>query len=84
MDTDYAYLHNLQGDVVGILDMDGASVVDYTYDVCRMPNYTESSMAETLGVDNPFRYRGGCVGRGDGAVLPEKGIQVRTGIQDRR
>ena len=32
MDTDYAYLHNLQGDVVGILDMDGASVVEYGYD----------------------------------------------------
>ena len=28
MATDYACLHNLQGDVVGILDMNGASVVD--------------------------------------------------------
>ena len=58
MDTDYAYLHNLLGDVMGILDMNGASVVDDTYEACRIPTYTESSMAETLGADNPFRCRG--------------------------
>ena len=58
MDTDYACLHNLQVDVVGILDMNGASVVDYAYDACKILKYTKGSMAETLGVDNPFRYRG--------------------------
>ena len=58
MDTDYAYLPSLQGDVVGILDMNGTSVVDCTYDAWEMPTYTKGSMAETLGVANPFRYRG--------------------------
>ena len=66
MATDYAYLHNLQGDVVGILDMNGATVVDYAYDACKIPTYTKGSMAETLSVDNPFHpVQGGCVGRGD-------------------
>jgi len=30
--ADYAYLHNLQGDVTGIVDMDGTLVVQYGYD----------------------------------------------------
>ena len=58
IDTDYAYLHNLQGDVVGIVDMDGVSVVKYRYDAWGKPVATKGSMAETLGRANPFRYRG--------------------------
>ena len=27
--TDYAYLHNLQGDVVGLMDMQGTRVLEY-------------------------------------------------------
>ena len=57
MDTDYAYLHNLQGDVVGFVDMNGVSVVEYWYDVWGMPILAQGSMAETLRRDNPFRYR---------------------------
>ena len=30
--VDYAYQHNLQGDVVGLMDMDGNVVVEYGYD----------------------------------------------------
>jgi|GEM_PF-2450209 len=56
--VDYAYLHNLQGDVVGLMDMDGSVVVEYGYDAWGAPVYTEGSMAATLGRDNPFRYRG--------------------------
>ncbi len=55
---DYAYLHNLQGDVVGIVDMSGALVVQYGYDAWGKPIGTGGSMAGTLGRDNPFRYRG--------------------------
>ena len=58
MDTDYAYLHNLQGDVTGLVDMNGALVVEYGYDAWGKPVFTEGSMAGTLGRDNPFRYRG--------------------------
>ncbi|MEA5015629.1 MAG: RHS repeat-associated core domain-containing protein [Candidatus Limiplasma sp.] len=57
-DTDYAYLQNLQGDVTGIVDMTGAIVVEYRYDAWGKPVATIGSMAETLGYDNPFRYRG--------------------------
>ena len=30
----YAYVHNLQGDIVGILDTNGSLIVKYNYDVC--------------------------------------------------
>ena len=32
--TKYAYVHNLQGDIVGILDTNGSLIVKYNYDVC--------------------------------------------------
>lgn len=32
-DMIYSYIHNLQGDVVGIIDTDGNAVVEYKYDV---------------------------------------------------
>lgn len=56
--VDYAYLHNLQGDVTGIVDMEGVLVVQYGYNVWGRPIGTDGSLAETLGRDNPFRYRG--------------------------
>ena len=56
--TDYAYQHNLQGDIVSLVDMDGTAVVEYAYDAWGKPISTAGSMAETLGHDNPFRYRG--------------------------
>jgi RHS repeat-associated protein len=56
--VDYAYLHNLQGDVVAIVDMEGQIVVEYGYDAWGRPVALEGSMAATLGRDNPFRYRG--------------------------
>ena len=56
--TDYAYLQNLQGDIVSIVDMSGTTVVEYGYDAWGKPVTTEGSMAGTLGKDNPFRYRG--------------------------
>lgn len=30
--VDYMYMHNLQGDIVGIVDAEGRSVVEYAYD----------------------------------------------------
>ena len=39
-------------------DMSGAQVVQYTYDARGKLTSTEGNMAGTLGLDNPFRYRG--------------------------
>ncbi len=56
--TKYAYIHNLQGDIVGIIDSTGAEVVQYTYDAWGKVLSTAGTMASTLGTVQPFRYRG--------------------------
>ena len=56
--TIYTYVQNLQGDIVGILDSTGNLVVEYKYDAWGKPLATTGSLADTLGVRNPFRYRG--------------------------
>ena len=54
----YYYVYNLQGDVLGLVDEIGEVVVEYTYDSWGNILSVTGSMASTLGVDNPFRYRG--------------------------
>ena len=56
--TVYTYIHNLQGDVVGLLDNSGNLVVEYKYDAWGKAISTTGSLAATLGKRNPFRYRG--------------------------
>jgi len=56
--TNYYYLVNLQGDVMGIVDSTGNIVVSYTYDAWGKPLSTTGMMASTLGTLNPLRYRG--------------------------
>ena len=56
--TLYTYIHNLQGDIVGILDDGGALVVEYKYDVWGRKLSLTGSLATSLGAINPFRYRG--------------------------
>ena len=56
--TSYAYVKNLQGDIVAILDASGNTVVSYGYDAWGAPLWRTGSMAETLGKVQPFRYRG--------------------------
>ena len=56
--TAYAYVKNLQGDIVALLNGAGNVVVSYAYDAWGMPIGKSGSMAETLGTLNPFRYRG--------------------------
>ncbi len=56
--TAYAYVKNLQGDIIAILDQSGNVVVQYTYDAWGKLISTTGSMASTLGEINPFRYRG--------------------------
>jgi len=56
--TNYLYVKNLQGDIIAITDVDGNIKVEYTYDAWGKLLSTTGTMASTLGVDNPFRYRG--------------------------
>ncbi len=56
--TKYGYVHNLQGDVIAIINGTGTVVVQYTYDAWGKPLSTTGTMANTLGKINPFRYRG--------------------------
>lgn len=56
--VDYFYVYNLQGDVVAMIDTNGAQVVEYIYNEWGTPVAKTGSMAATLGTVNPFRYRG--------------------------
>lgn len=56
--TSYIYLHNLQGDVTGLLGQGSTLVVNYWYDAWGMLVRREGSLASTLGTLQPFRYRG--------------------------
>ena len=54
----YYYIKNGQQDIIGLCDASGQWVVDYSYDTWGNLLKAGGSMASTLGVDNPFRYRG--------------------------
>ena len=58
--TKYTYLHNLQGDICGMLDSSGNLVVEYKYDAWGKPVSvrTLTTAYDTLAQLNPFRYRG--------------------------
>ncbi len=56
--TAYYYIYNLQGDVIGLYNINGLVVVEYTYDSWGKLISTTGSLANTLGKLNPFRYRG--------------------------
>ena len=54
----YYYIRNLQNDIIGILDNSGVQVVFYTYDSWGKLIRIEGTEKDTIGVLNPFRYRG--------------------------
>ena len=54
----YAYLYNLQGDVIALVDANGSKVVEYKYDAWGNPLSKTGTLATTLGTLQPFRYRG--------------------------
>jgi len=56
--TYYYYITNIQGDIVAITNSSGSIVVRYTYDAWGNILSTTGSMATTLGMHNPLRYRG--------------------------
>ncbi len=56
--TRYLYVKNAQGDITGITDAAGNLVVEYIYDSWGKLLETTGSLAKTVGMKNPFRYRG--------------------------
>ena len=55
---DYYYYKNIFGDILGIFNSAGTLVVRYSYDAWGNSISRSGSMANTLGIYNPFRYRG--------------------------
>jgi len=55
---EYYYTSNIQGDVIGIVDSTGATVVTYTYDAWGKLISTTDTTTNNLGTINPLRYRG--------------------------
>ena len=58
--SDYYYIRDNLRTITGLVDANGVAVVNYRYDSWgRMLDIT-GSMAESLGKDNPYRYKGYC------------------------
>ena len=56
--VEYYYIRNAQRDVIGLFDKTGTQVVSYTYDTWGKLISTTGSLASTVGVKNPYLYRG--------------------------
>lgn len=56
--TPYIYLHNLQGDITGLVGQGNVRVVNYWYDAWGRHVRKDGCLASTLGTLQPFRYRG--------------------------
>ncbi|MBI6871805.1 RHS repeat-associated core domain-containing protein [Clostridium aciditolerans] len=56
--TEYYYTRNAQGDIIGLFDTNGNDVVSYTYDTWGKVVSIDGSLKDTVGVKNPYRYRG--------------------------
>ena len=56
--TEYFYIRNGQGDITGLIDTVGTQVVSYTYDSWGKLVSIEGSLKDTVGLQNPYRYRG--------------------------
>ena len=55
----YYYIYNLQGDVIALADAStGKLAVTYTYDAWGKLVKLEDSTSNSVGTQNPFRYRG--------------------------
>ena len=54
----YRYIHNLQGDIVAIVDTAGNLVVEYRYDAWGKNVIIAGNETNIVGRLNPFKYRG--------------------------
>lgn len=56
--TEYYYIFNAQGNVIGLLDGSGNQVVSYQYDAWGNSTSISGTLKDTVGQLNPYRYRG--------------------------
>jgi RHS repeat-associated protein len=56
--VEYYYIRNAQGDIIGLFDKAGTQVVSYVYDSWGKLISNTGTLATTVGVKNPYRYRG--------------------------
>ncbi|MBZ9686133.1 AHH domain-containing protein [Clostridium estertheticum] len=56
--VEYYYIRNAQGDIIGLNDKAGTQVVSYVYDAWGKVVSTTGTLASTVGVKNPYLYRG--------------------------
>ncbi|WP_238882331.1 DNRLRE domain-containing protein [Clostridium sp. YIM B02551] len=56
--TEYFYVRNGQGDIIGLVDTNGTQVVSYSYDSWGKLLSIDGTLKDTLGIKNPYRYRG--------------------------
>lgn len=54
----YFYIRNAQNDIIALVDADGKEVVKYKYDSWGKVLSISGELADTVGVQNPFRYKG--------------------------
>ena len=54
----YTYVRNIQNDIIALVDASGKTVVNYMYDSWGKLLSITGSLKDTVGVQNPFRYRG--------------------------
>ena len=55
---EYFYIRNVQNDVIGLHDSTGTVVVNYSYDTWGNIVSITGSLKDSVGVKNPYRYRG--------------------------
>ncbi len=55
---EYYYIRNGQGDIIGLFDSSGTEVVRYYYDSWGKLISIEGTLKDTVGIKNPYRYRG--------------------------
>ena len=55
---EYFYIRNVQNDVIGLHDSEGKVVVNYSYDTWGNIVSITGSLKDSVGVKNPYRYRG--------------------------
>ena len=56
--ADYYYIRDGLMTITGLVDANGAAVVNYRYDSWGRLLGITGSLAETLGKDNPYRFKG--------------------------
>ncbi|MGH4120258.1 RHS repeat-associated core domain-containing protein [Clostridium sp.] len=56
--VEYYYIRNVQGDIIGLYDKTGTQVVGYIYDTWGKLISITGTLASSVGVKNPYRYRG--------------------------